>query len=116
MKALLIIVAAPLLLLIGPMMMAHAQSIGTSPLGVIQATGLSPSAALSPIPAGATSMVVCVETQGVRWRDDGTAPTASVGMPIAAGQCAAFHEPNLSLIKFIYQVSGEIIDAWFGTP
>lgn len=33
------------------------------------------------VPTGATIAQICVETAGVRYRDDGTAPTSSVGIP-----------------------------------
>ena len=39
-------------------------------------------------------------TGNVRWRDDGTSPTASVGMPLAAGVTLQY-DGNLKLIKFI---------------
>jgi hypothetical protein len=39
-------------------------------------------------------------TGNVRWRDDGTNPTASVGMPLAAGVTLQY-DGNLRGIKFI---------------
>lgn len=49
------------------------------------------------VPASATFAVFVAEGQVVRWRDDGTAPTTSVGMPLAThtpmtyiGNLAAF--------------------------
>jgi hypothetical protein len=36
----------------------------------------------------------------VRWRDDGTAPTASVGMPLAVGVPLQY-DGDLTNIKFI---------------
>jgi len=36
----------------------------------------------------------------VRWRDDGTAPTASVGMPLPAGTILSY-DGDLSRIRFI---------------
>jgi hypothetical protein len=38
------------------------------------------------IPAGATFAWITPETAAIRWRDDGTAPSATVGNPVAAGQ------------------------------
>ncbi len=40
--------------------------------------------ALPTIPSNATRAIINVATDAIRWRDDGTAPTASVGMPVAA--------------------------------
>lgn len=49
------------------------------PLGYQQIT-VSTSALPLTVPAGAQRAVVVVEAQPLRYRDDGTAPTASVGM------------------------------------
>jgi len=48
--------------------------------------------------------LITPETQGVRWRDDGTAPTASIGMPIAAGAYFSY-DGDLNRIKFIEQTA-----------
>ena len=47
-----------------------------------------------------TFALITSETQGVRWRDDGTAPTASIGMPLAAGVTLQY-AGNLKGVKFI---------------
>jgi hypothetical protein len=49
------------------------------------------------------ALIIC-ETQGVRWRDDSTAPTASVGMPLAAGVPLQY-DGDLNKIKFIQQIT-----------
>lgn len=36
---------------------------------------------LTAIPANASCATIIVETASIRWRDDGTAPTASIGIP-----------------------------------
>lgn len=41
----------------------------------------------------------------VRWRDDGTAPTASIGMPLANGVTLQY-DGDLSAIQFIQIGSG----------
>jgi hypothetical protein len=69
-------------------------------LGYEQITGLSAATALTPA-AGATVAVVQAESQDVRWRDDGTAPTASVGMVLKAGEVARFSNTPLASVKFI---------------
>ena len=53
--------------------------------------------------------LICAETAGVRWRDDGTAPTASVGQPLAAGQCFQYAGPLLT-IQFIAQTGSPVLD------
>lgn len=51
-------------------------------------------------PATATYAIIQAEAQAVRWRDDGVAPTASVGMVIASGGELRY-DGNLSTIRFI---------------
>lgn len=53
---------------------------------VTTAVGLSSGAGAcaSGIPAGTVFAVVQVEGQTARWRDDGTAPTSTVGQPLSA--------------------------------
>jgi hypothetical protein len=71
-------------------------------LGYKQVTSLSAAAGLPDIPKEATLALIVPETQGVRWRDDGTDPTASVGMPVAAGSYLSY-DGDLKRIKFIQQ-------------
>lgn len=72
-------------------------------LGYQQITSLSAATGLT-IPAGATLAVITPLTQGVRWRDDGVDPTATVGMPVAAG--AYFnYDGDLNRIRFIQQTA-----------
>ena len=53
------------------------------PLGFCSLSGMSSATPLSicagGIPAGTTYAVICAYTQGVVWRDDGTAPTGTQG-------------------------------------
>lgn len=44
--------------------------------------------------------LIIAETQNVRWRDDGTNPTSSVGMLLVAGVPLQY-DGDLSKIKFI---------------
>lgn len=46
------------------------------------------------------------DTQAVRWRDDGTAPTASVGMRLVPGGELYIEGAMLDSIRFIYETSG----------
>lgn len=54
-------------------------------------TGIKPSKAL-----------ITPEAQAVRWRDDGTAPTSTVGMPLAVGDTLEY-DGDLNKIQFIEQ-------------
>lgn len=86
--------------------------IVTSCLGYQQITSLSASTGLTLPTTDATGLncapafaLIIAETQGVRWRDDGVAPTASVGMPLAVG-IPLQYDGDLSKIRFIEQTAG----------
>lgn len=68
-------------------------------LGYQQLTSLSAVAALT-VPAGATSALIIAEIQSVRWRDDGSDPTATVGMLVPTNTLMEFGG-NLAAVKFI---------------
>ena len=84
----------------------------TACMGYEQLTPLSASSALT-VPTQdkqgnrkqPTFALITAETQGVRWRDDGIAPTASVGMPLAAGVTLQY-DGDLTGIRFIEQTAG----------
>lgn len=67
--------------------------------GYQQITSLSAATGLT-LPANALVALIQAETQDVRWRDDGTDPTASVGMVIGAGTTLPY-TGDLSAIKLI---------------
>lgn len=78
------------------------------PKGFQQLTGMSSATALT-VPAGARIAVLDAEAQNVRWRDDGTAPTATVGMRIIADS-EAVYSGNLAAIQFIAETAGAILN------
>jgi hypothetical protein len=90
---------------IAPIYAYNSAGIGQYALSVATATNLMP-------PTGATIAQICVETAPVRYRDDGIAPTASVGIPLAAGWCGPYAGP-LSAIQFIAQSGSPTIDVSF---
>lgn len=59
---------------------------GRSPMGTTQSPRLA--------------LLQC-ESQSVRWRDDGTSPTASVGMILNVGDQPYPYDGDLTKIKFI---------------
>lgn len=81
--------------------------------GYQQITSLSSSTGLTVPTMGdgtkPTYAVITVQTQAVRWRDDGTAPTASVGMPMAVGQTLEY-DGDLNAIKFIEQTASAALN------
>lgn len=84
----------------------------TTRLGYQQITTLSSASALT-VPDKDVQGLSCKpsialitpEAQAVRWRDDGVAPSATVGMPLAAGVTLQY-DGDLTKIQFIEQVSG----------
>ena len=64
------------------------------------------------IPEGATIALVAVENQSVRWRDDGTDPTATVGHLLTAGTYVWFTQ-WLSKINFIQVTAGATLTVSF---
>src|SRR5688572_19886228 len=92
-----------------PVSIVQGQS-ALSPLGYQQITDVSASTALT-VPTGATFAIVTAETQAVRFRDDGVAPSATVGMPIASGQSYTFSGATaLAALRFFEQTSGAILN------
>lgn len=73
------------------------------PLGYQQLTSLAAATSLT-VPTGATRALLLAEGQAIRWRDDGTNPTAAVGMPIAAGESIPY-VGNLSKLRVIEQTA-----------
>jgi len=84
------------------------------PKGYEQITSLSSSSGLTP-PAGAMIAVVQAESQNIRWRDDGTAPTAAIAMQLEAGT-DFLYTGNLSAIKFIEEAaSAKLNVSYYGS-
>jgi len=88
----------------------------TTCMGYQQITSLSsatnltvPQTTLNGLNAKPVFALIVAEGQAVRWRDDKTAPTASVGMPLAVG-IPLQYDGDLTNIKFIEQVSGAILN------
>lgn len=85
-------------------------------LGYQQITSLSASTGLT-VPtrdlngmiAEPTLALIVAETKAVRWRDDGTAPTASIGMPLATGVPLAY-DGDLNAIRFIQQEASAVLN------
>ena len=69
------------------------------PLGYEKVTGLSASKSLT-VPANAKKAFLKVESQPVRWRDDGTDPTSTDGMLQDVGD-EWWYTGDLAEIEFI---------------
>lgn len=83
------------------------------PLGYVQLTSLGSAANLGTIPTGARYALMVAEAQALRWRDDGTNPTASAGMPLATGVEFLYDGADLTAFKVIEQTAGGKLNVTF---
>ena len=80
------------------------RSAGASQMGLAVGTNTTLT-----VPTGATVAEICVETAAVRYRDDGTAATSSLGIPVSVGSCFAYSGP-LSALSFTAQSGSPTLD------
>lgn len=82
------------------------------PVGYAQDTAVSTTAkSLPSIPSNANKALIIFENASVRWRDDGTSPTGSVGMLLYVGQVLTL-ESRTSLTNFkVIREANETVDA-----
>lgn len=82
-------------------------------LGYQQLSSLSSAAGLTP-PSGSVEAFVICTGQTVYWRDDGTAPTATIGMPLPINTPFPY-TANLVAIKFIQTQASAVCNvSYFG--
>jgi hypothetical protein len=79
------------------------------PLGFQQLTSLASATGLS-VPTGATAALITCEVASVRYRDDGTNPTAAVGMIMGPGASPLLYAGSLAAISFIQVSAGAVLD------
>jgi hypothetical protein len=86
------------------------------PLGYCQIATLTTSTALTAcsggIPTGATMALIQAEAFAIQYRDDSIAPTATVGMPVAAGG-SFFYVGTLSKLRVIEKAAGAKLNVLF---
>ena len=83
--------------------------------GYQQLTSLSAATKLT-VPAGTTFALISPESQAVRWRDDGVAPTATVGYPLPVGAELRYDAQQIWEIQFIEQTaSAKLNVTYYGT-
>ena len=63
-------------------------------------------------PQRPTKCRIVPEAQGIRWRDDGIAPTATVGQPLAAG-AELIYDQDLNAIRFFEQAASAKINVYY---
>lgn len=93
--------------------------LNATPLGYMQLTALSSAKTIvsatggGAIPAGAAYAVIQAEAQSIRYRDDATAPTAAIGMLLAAGQSIAYSVRDFTKLQMIQVTAGAIVNILF---
>lgn len=85
------------------------------PCGYLQVTVTAVQSLTIPAACGSSPAlaVIKAEAQALRYRDDGTAPTAAVGQPIAVTDAPILYEGTISALQFIAQTSGGIVNVLF---
>lgn len=81
------------------------------PLGYVQITDVSTVVSL-PVPAGANFALVQVEGAPIRWRDDGSNPTATTGMRLTTtGELKL--DTTLATVRVIQEAAGAKLNISF---
>jgi hypothetical protein len=78
-------------------------------MGHEQLDTLATAASTTP-PAGAKYALISASTQSVRFRDDGTAPTAAIGIVITAADAPFWYSGNLHALQFIEITASAAVD------
>lgn len=82
--------------------------------GAIDASTLL--SAVGAIPAGTSTVLIQPEAQNVRYRDDGTAPTAAVGMLLVANTVYEFTVAQVPRMRVIAATAGAILNiSYYGS-
>lgn len=79
-----------------------------TPVGFQQIAVPASSTALT-VPTGATFAIIQDVTAAVSWRDDGTAPTAAIGMQLAINTSMVY-AGDLTKIRFIQTAAGAVLN------
>lgn len=83
------------------------------PKGYVQDTTISAATPISAIvPAGASKVLIKVEGQPVRWRDDGVDPTTTIGMLIDVGD-EFWYTGQVKALRFIETAASATLNLAF---
>jgi len=66
--------------------------------------------AVAGIPSGTTHLLITCAAQAIRWRDDGTAPTAAIGYPLAIGTELVYAGSAMGQLRLISQAAGAVVN------
>lgn len=82
-------------------------------LGYTQITNLVAAVGVGTIPPGTEMILVQCQTQNVRYRDDGTDPTGTVGMVLVALTIYEFSVAQIARMKFIETAASAALNLSF---
>ena len=92
-------------------------AVADRPLGYFQVAAGGADAAITlavacggAVPLGTALVILKPAAQALRYRDDGVAPTAAVGYPIAVAQEAQITSSNIAGAQIIAAVAGAVVD------
>lgn len=88
-------------------------SLGYAQIANIDAVTLVSSAIAAGIPSGTESVWVQPETQSARYRDDGVAPTAVLGMRLLAGTLYQLSVAQFGSMRVIGEAAGGKLNVTF---
>ena len=87
---------------------------GVCQLSVTSGAAVLLSACSGGIPANTRVAYITSETAAIRWRDDGTAPTTTVGYPLSSGGAQlVYSAAPLSALQMIAQSATTTVDVAF---
>lgn len=69
-------------------------------------------AAAAGIPPGTKLLLIQPQTQAIRVRSDGIAPTAAIGYPVAVGTEMRFTAGQFASLRVISQTAGAVVNVW----
>jgi hypothetical protein len=64
-------------------------------------------------PSGTEMTLIIPQTQAIRWRGDGTDPTATVGQPLSVGSELQYDAGSINKFRAIGQAAGGVINVVF---
>jgi hypothetical protein len=99
-------------ILLGAMVLPAAAQVAAyvwTPLGYQQISPTVTTPSTLTVPGGTRMAYICAETNTVRYRDDGTPPTATSGQPIFAGTCI-YYSGSLAAMVFQQATSPAVLD------
>jgi hypothetical protein len=88
-------------------------SLGYGQIANIDAAVAVSTALAGGIPKGTESIWIQAETQNARYRDDGTAPTAAVGMRLLTGSIYQISVAQAASMQVIGEVAGGKLNVTF---